>query len=257
MLQSHPQIHMPRKEPSYFVPEIASAHPKSYARRFPNGIDSYASLFDGARAEQRIGEASPSYLWSESAASCIAEARPEARIIAILREPASFLRSLHLQFLQSNVENERDLRKAIALEQPQEGREGVSAPLTSRWPQALLYSEHVRYVAQLRRYHAVFGPDQVLVLIYEDFRADNEGTVRQVLRFLDIDELTPIQLVDANPTVAMRSQRLHDVIRSLYLGRAPATRTVKRFEKLYGAGVADAMATISTVAPTRLRPMTS
>ncbi len=244
MLQSHPQIHMPRKEPSYFVPEIASAHPKSYARRFPNGIDSYASLFDGARAEQRIGEASPSYLWSESAASCIAEARPEARIIAILREPASFLRSLHLQFLQSNVENERDLRKAIALEQPR--REGKRLPRNSTRPQALLYSEHVRYVAQLRRYHAVFGPDQVLVLIYEDFRADNEGTVRQVLRFLDIDELTPIQLVDANPTVAMRSQRLHDVIRSLYLGRAPATRTVKRTVKaLTAQGLRrDAMATI-------------
>ena len=31
-----------------------------------------------------------------------------------------------------------------------------------------------RYVEQLRRYHAVFPPEQVLVLIYDDFRRDNE-----------------------------------------------------------------------------------
>ena len=42
--------------------------------------------------------------------------QPDARIIAILREPASFLRSLHLQLLQNHVETEKDLRKALALE---------------------------------------------------------------------------------------------------------------------------------------------
>ncbi len=43
-----------------------------------------------------------------------------------------------------------------------------------------MYSEHVRYVEQLRRYHAVFPAEQVLVLIYDDFRADNEATLRRV-----------------------------------------------------------------------------
>ena len=55
----------------------------------------------GARPDQLIGEASPSYLRSHTAAARIAEVQPDARIIAILREPASFLRSVHLQFVQS------------------------------------------------------------------------------------------------------------------------------------------------------------
>ena len=82
----------------------------------PQTLEEYLSLFDGGRPEQRVGEASVLYLWSRSAAGRIAEVQPDARIIAILREPASFLRSLHLQFVQTYVETENDLRKALALE---------------------------------------------------------------------------------------------------------------------------------------------
>ena len=52
---------------------------------------------------------------------------------------------------------------------------------------------------QLRRYHAVFPPEQVLVLIYDDFRRDNEATVRRVLHFIDVDEDYPIAAVGGEP----------------------------------------------------------
>ncbi|HEX4483636.1 MAG TPA: sulfotransferase [Solirubrobacteraceae bacterium] len=221
MLREYPRIHMPRKEPSYFVPEFRSARSTRYSR----GIDEYLSLFDGARPEQLIGEATTSYLFSEMAAERIAQVQPDARIIAILREPASFLRSLHLQFIRSNVETEQELRTAIELEQPR--REGKRLPRNSTRPQALIYSDHVRYVEQLKRYHAAFAREQVLVLIYEDFRADNERTLRQVLRFLELDDAAPGELVEANHATGVRSARVHEIVRSLYLGRSPATRPVK------------------------------
>ena len=41
-----------------------------------------------------------------------------------------------------------------------------------------MYSEHVRYAEQLRRFHEHFPAEQVLVLIYEEFRADNQATLR-------------------------------------------------------------------------------
>ena len=122
----------------------------------------------------------------KAAARSIADLQPDARIIAILREPASFLRSFHLQCLQNHTETEKDLRKALALEGDR--REGKAIPRYAARPLELLYSDHVRYVELLRRYHAVFPPEQVLVLIYEDFRRDNEATVRRVLRFLDVDD---------------------------------------------------------------------
>jgi hypothetical protein len=85
----------------------------------------------------------------------------------------------------------------------------------------------VRYVEQLRRYHALFGTEQVLVLIYDDFRLDNEATVRRVLRFLDVEDSSPISVLDANPTVRLRWRRLDDLLDSVSLGRGPAGHAVK------------------------------
>ena len=65
------------------------------------------------------------------------------------------------------------------------------------------------------------------MLIYDDFRADNEATVRRVLRFLDVDELAPIEAVEANPTVAVRSLRLHQAVQAVSVGSGPVSAAVK------------------------------
>jgi len=236
MLRGHPQIFMPDykagagKEPWYFSrsnpqPQTSSERSIAFTGRYPMTFEEYLSLFKDAREDQRIGEASTSYLWSPTAAAAIAAAQPAARIIAILREPASFLRSLHLQLLQNHHEIEKDFRKALALDDDR--RAGRNIPKLSYWPSALIYSDRVRYVEQLRRYHAAFSPEQVLVLIYDDFQQDNEGTVRRVLRFLEVDDGAPIGVVAANPTVRLRSERVRDLMRSTRRGRNPLAQAVR------------------------------
>jgi hypothetical protein len=225
MLRRDPQIYMPAcKEPWFFADELHVRTPPR-PEGTPQTLDDYLSLFEGARPEQRAGEATALYLWSRTAARRIGEVQPAARIIAILREPASFLRSLHLQFIQTYVETENDLRKALALEQPR--RQGRCIPRYTYWPQALLYSEHVRYVEQLRRYRAVFPAEHMLVLVYDDFRRDNEATVRRVLRFLELDDSSPIDSLQANPTVRARSQRLSELVHAVSVGRGPVSMAVK------------------------------
>jgi Sulfotransferase domain len=221
MLRRHPQIYMPVKEPWFFAPDRL---PLKAAAGYPTTLEDYAALFADSRPEDVVGEASPVYLMSCVAAAEIARVKPDARIIAILREPASFLRSLHLQSVQDHVETEQDLRKAIALESAR--RQGKEIPRHTARPQELMYSEHVRYVEQLQRYNELFSPEQVLVLIYEDFRADNESTVRRVLRFLEVDDKVPIEVIEANPSVRVRSPRLHEALRSVYLGRGAAPRAI-------------------------------
>jgi hypothetical protein len=232
MLMRHPQIFMPEsKEPWFFAAEL-QVRPPPRPEGIAQTLDEYMTLFDGARPEQRVGEATALYLWSRTAAARIADARPDARIIAILREPASFLQSLHLQFVQTYIETESDLGKALALEDDR--REGRHVPRYTYWPQALIYSDHVRYVEQLQRYHAVFPPEQVLVIIYDDFRSDNAATVRKVLRFLDVDDRyaltadsTNSMAVSANPTVRARSQRLNEFVHAVSVGRGPVSVAVK------------------------------
>jgi hypothetical protein len=225
MLRVHPQIYMPDgKEPWYFAEELLERTPPRPGGT-PRTLHEYTSLFADAGSEQRAGEASALYLWSRTAARRIAQAQPQARIVAILREPASLLRSLHLQYLATHVESETDFATAIGLEQNR--REGRDVPRHTYWPQALRYSDHVRYVEQLGRYEAVLPREQILVLIYDDFRADNDAGLRTVLRFLDVDDAIDIELREANPTMEMRSQRLHELVHAVSVGRGPISRGVK------------------------------
>jgi Sulfotransferase domain len=239
MLRGHPEIFMPDlKEPWFFASDMRPRFPPPRAGVTPQTLEAYLALFDAAKPGQRVGEASSSYLLSGTAATRIAQLRPDARIIAILREPASFLRSLHQQLLRTHVEATKSLARAIALEDAR--REGRSIPRRSHRPQLLLYSDHVRYVEQLRRYHAVFPKEQVLVLIYDDFRADNEATVRRVRRFLEVDEGSPVDVTNANPTlIRMRSQQIDELLNAVSVGRGPVSRAVK--------------AGLKTIMPERLR----
>jgi hypothetical protein len=225
MLGTHPQIYMSSlKEPVFMASDL---HEGLWAmvKTRPRTLEAYLALFAGARPEQFAGEASTVYLWSRTAAANIAALQPRARVVAVLREPASFLRSLHLQLLQNHIETEKDFGKAISLEQDR--RRGKRIPRGCRWPQALLYSERVRYVEQLERYRAVLAPEQILVLVYDDFRADNEGTVREVLRFLDVDSEVSIEVKEANPTVRLRSRHVDELIHATTVGRGPISKGVK------------------------------
>ncbi len=225
MLSQHPQIFLGIKEPRFFVPELR-LRDMPRPEGTPKTLDEYKAWFRNARPDQLVGDISPPYLWSEQAAQLIAEAQPDARIIAILREPASFLRSLHLQWLRNYGEVETDFRKAIELEQPR--REGREMPKDTYWPNALFYSEQVRYVEQLRRYEARFPRERMLVLIYDDYRRDNEGTVRSVLRFLGVDESVAIAARESHPSVQVQSARVNDLLRRLTVADQPAFSVLKK-----------------------------
>ena len=227
MLSQHPEIFMSDiKEPRFLAADMRARFTPPRGRRLPETLEEYLSLFSAAAPGQRAGEASPSYLFSHTSAAEIARLQPEARVIAILREPASFLHSLHLQLLRSHVESEKNLLKAIALEDAR--REGRHIPPRSHLPQLLQYSDHVTYADQLRRYHDQFPPEQVKVLIYEDFRDDNEGTLREMLRFLEVDEDHPLERVNVKQTTTtMRSQQLDDLVLALTLGRSGRSRRAR------------------------------
>jgi Sulfotransferase family len=234
MLKQHPQLHMPIKEPRYFVPELRSRYwrPAANELKRPHTLDGYLSLFTGAREDQLIGEATPEYLRSFTTPARIAEVQPNARIIAVLREPTSFLRSLHLQAVHNYNETEKDFQKAIELEP--ERRRGKRIPRFSQTPQALLYSDHVRYAQQLRAYAASFPSENILVLIYDDLRRDNQETVRRVFRFLGVDEMQTVEPVRTPTLPGVRFQLLEQLGRAHSIARHnPRTGPfIRRLERL-------------------------
>ena len=231
MLARHPQLYLPeRKEPRWFSTDLRSPFRPGADGKPRDTYEDYLALFAPAGPDQITGEGSTDYIWSHTAASEIAAVRPDARIIVIFREPASFVRSLHIHMLQHKAEEEPSLRRALELES--ERREGRHlTEVTRRWPQQLFYAERVRYVEQLRRYAEHFAPEQMLLLVYDDFRADNDATLRAVQRFLGVEETGAELLVEANESVYRRADvdsRLHDA----FFGGGPVLRAARRAARL-------------------------
>ncbi len=220
ILKQHPQIFMPElKEPRFFVTDPSRRGPAPPHPVRPWTLEEYLALFADAAPEQRVGEASPQYIRVPEAARLIAQVQPAARIIALLREPASFVRAYHIHSVRGLVETERDLRTAIALEERR--RRGEMLPRGVRAINRLFYCEHVRYVEQLRRFEAEFGRERMLVLIYEDFRRDNDATARAVMRFLDVDDTVALDIAQGDQTENIRrGRRAHRAVRFQRLHRA-------------------------------------
>ena len=218
MLQHHPQIYMPaEKEPRFFITELRPKRRDGRKPKRPATLEDYLALFADAGPDQRAGEASPQYLRYEEVPPAIAEVAPEAKIIVLLREPADFLRSFHGQMLHNRIETVKDFQKAMELEPAR--RRGERFPRGCNRKSWLLYSDHIRYAEQLKWFNASFPRENLLVLIYEEYRRDNEGVVREVMRFLDVDDAVPIEQVDTRPLKDVRLQRLHQLTGSMQEAR--------------------------------------
>jgi hypothetical protein len=220
ILRQHPRIFLPElKESRYFVTERDESAGREYT---PDGrpltLAAYKRLFAPAADGQLAGDASPQYLRSEDSARLIAAAQPAARIIVSLREPISFLRAFHLNNVLSRLEDERDFVRALELEP--ERRLGRRIPRGSPGPGRVLYSEYVRYVDQLRRFEGVLPREQIKVIIFDDFRADNAAVAGDVLGFLGLGGAFDFEPVgDGRERKAIRTRRGHRLALALQRAR--------------------------------------
>jgi hypothetical protein len=190
-LGQHPEIYMSSvKEPHFFCADFHLESDRAYGKqRFYDyrSESAYLQLFNKAKNKGKnvIGESSTNYLYSQVAAEKIYNFNPDAKIIIVLREPAKFLYSLHSHYVKFTEENEPDFMTALALEPQRKQEEALSPRVTS--PSYLYYSQRVQYYQQVKRYCDRFKPEQIKVIIFEEFQSANEGIFREVLEFLGVE----------------------------------------------------------------------
>jgi hypothetical protein len=207
-LSQHPQVYMsPRKEPHFFE-GMHSEYRRPGRRSTPvSTLAEYQALFEDASDQRAIGEASASYLYSPRSPGLIKDSVPDARIIVILRNPADRAYSNYLYCVQVGREPLGSFDEAL---QAEEGR------MLDKWGPLWYYKHKGFYYAQVKRYFDTFGRDKVGVWLYEDLRNDTFGTLREVFRFLDIDEdFVPDASMEYNPSGIPRAGRLYKGVRTL------------------------------------------
>jgi len=186
-LDQHPDVYMsPKKETNFFA--LVDGDPRYYepvdqfrkSRRQPiKTLEAYQTLFGRVRGERAIGEASPWYLLEERVPERIQRYIPQAKLIAILRNPVEQAYSNFQQKLRQDVEPQADFLKAIR---------ATEQRMRENWHPFLCYKHLGRYYTQLSRYYACFASQQIRVYLYEDLQADNIRLCQDIFRFLEIDD---------------------------------------------------------------------
>ncbi|MFC3100230.1 sulfotransferase [Altererythrobacter lauratis] len=164
-----------------------------------------------AEAHKIVLDASVFYLSSQRAAAEIRAFNPDAKIIIMLRKPADMIRSLHQQMLKSRDENITDFEEALAAESDRQ--EGRRIPAGAIGVNGLFYRRVGSYADQVQRYIDTFGPEQVLVILYDDFRADTRGTYERACRFIGIEPDPQVNLDPVNEAAVVRSPLLVELQR--------------------------------------------
>jgi hypothetical protein len=204
-LRVHPDIFMPEfKEPHFFGNDM----------KLPSNrrtLTWYESLFQASGDESMIGEASPSYLYSKTAALEIKKYCENAKIIIMVRDPVEMLYSDYYQRLAARFEIVNDFEEAIFATNGEAARfrARVEKKLGMRQPD---YLELPKLGKQAKRYLDVFDRENVHFVIYDDFKADNQKEYRRVLNFLGVDENFQPEFQVVNPNKKIRSLLLKNFI---------------------------------------------
>ena len=192
ILRAHPQCFVPEAKDLYF-----------FNRYYHLGMDWYRNFFSTASAgSARVkGELSHDYLFSELAAERIRKDLPGIRLITCLRDPVDRTFSHYLYLVRSGL-TRAPFREAV-----------------EQFPELINNSLYARHLAV---YLDRFTGDQLLVLNFDDFKADSRQFARALFTFLGIDFIADLPY--ENRVLAASRPRSGLVARMMKLGADQARR---------------------------------
>ena len=197
-LRPHPNIFMPEvKEPHFFASDLGGY-------REIQSLEEYAGLFaEVSQRHLRVGEASVYYLRSSTALPNIRAFNPDAKILAMFRNPIDMVYSLHSQLLYWSLECEADFETAWRLQQ----RRAQGLDLPDRIPSPLLvqYAEIGSFGTQAQRVLSHFPREQVKLILYDDFSVSPKKVYDEVIEFLEVphDKRTSFPRINENKRARM------------------------------------------------------
>jgi hypothetical protein len=213
-LAQHPGLYMsPVKEPKFFLtdgPPPARGGPgdvQTYREHVWQRAD-YEALFDAAPAGALRGESTPLYLHDLAAQRRIHDLIPQAKLIAVLRDPVERAHSNWTHLWSAGLEPIGDFVQACE-EEPRR----IEAGWASFWH----YVGLGRYGEQLEHLYSLFPRERVLVVRYLNLVDDPAGALDRICTFLGVEPgiLTamPRENVTAHPEATIRHQTLARVLR--------------------------------------------
>lgn len=183
-LNQHPDVFMSeKKEPCFFsfYDELSPQFTDSIPVDYVHSLSAYLALFEQAMDYKIRGESSTPYLFFydktiENIKKIIPNYR-SVKILIMLRNPVDRAYSQYMMRVR-DVFEDLSFEEALRAEKT---RIEAHAHFDS------FYVERGFYYKQVKAYLENF--DQVKVLFYEDFKADPQGVLTEILDFLEVDRV--------------------------------------------------------------------
>ena len=183
-LGQHPSIVQASKKEVHFFDTKYYKGRRWYRSHFPTKLQLQYKI---------TGEASPSYLFYPGSARRIRQHLPEARLLAILRNPVDRAISSYFHQQQKGVEP-LTLQKALNAEEKRlEGFKkklgfGLLSYRSSKNLRQYAYKTKGLYADQLKTYFRLFRREQIWIEQAERFFLEPHATIRDIFKFLGVDE---------------------------------------------------------------------
>ena len=154
--------------------------------RFDSDDDYAAHFARQCGGEPVVGEGSTLALSSETACGEMLAFNPDARFVAMVRDPVDLFRSWHAHLCNHFYEDVTDPARAWDLQETR--ARGDTIPETCDDPPLLQYRHVASVGTQLARFFEVVPEPQRLVLIFEEFRDDPGAAYRTACDFLGLPD---------------------------------------------------------------------
>ena len=175
-LGKHPEIFMsPVKEPNFFSFEEIKKQGLYYKKENIETLKEYMALFEEAGEQQKVGEASVSYLFYPSVPAKIKKAVPNAKIIILLRNPVERAFSHYLMDLKLGYVD-IDFEKVVMQK-------------TDHVFSELYYQQYVKlgfYYEQVKRYIDTFGKENIFIILTDELESSPFEIYKKVCDFLGV-----------------------------------------------------------------------
>lgn len=209
-LRQHPQVFLTEpKEPNHFA--YAFGNPYNWPSHNPyRNREDYLSLFQSTGSAAYVGEASTCYSLMPHVASAIREFAPDAKIIALLREPVQRAWSMYLFWHQFNPRCQHididDFRQRFLADDLVTEHDRLQSQSVKWLRGAGMYWEN------LRHYYYNFPSDQILLLQYDSFMTQPQTTLDRVCQFLGIEDFRINPHLRENKTAVPKFRGLYNFI---------------------------------------------
>lgn len=219
-LASHRAIAMsPKKGPHFWSTDIPS----------PSAIRdaaTYEALWRGSYPGLLRGEASVEYLRSSVAIPRICKVNPQAKFIAMLRNPVDMAVAWHSHLLWIFYEDVDSFERAWRL-QP-ERRTGRGVPRDCIMPEWLDYQKICSIGDQLEHFFQAVPEDLRHVVLFDDLRDDPAAAYRGILRFLGVPDDGRTDFPALNSRRRRRSGKVARLHRRLGAALGPLYHPLRR-----------------------------